>query len=421
MTSPGWLDRIPATVQVEGVDQTPAGTLNFVGVTSTNTGGVLTVTAGAGDELTSATFSWAPTASPDVSAPSEFKSTATANATPVSLVTDTTHADQTQCRYEAEVDARDEFGNAYAATVRAVYERTEGTLRLVTGPTVTTIVNEIGCAATIDNPSGNLIRVKGTGVAATDILWATILDRRTIALAAVAAVFDIDALAWNLAHRGDYAGSPWTGVTTLGSSASYSLVPALDAPDVGAAQNGYDPADFDGVGEEFKAIEAGPTDIHWDDIISTTAYYGFAVVNLRTTAAPAANVYDNAQLMADNGGGIGVAFSSSGVKAYHSDSGGLKQTGWAAMSTAAYHLVEWWYDGTDLHIAVDGVEGTSVTAGTTDPLGALTVCVGRDYAATTFADMLLLELRVAPTDLTLTSGFRADVLAYVETQYGLSL
>lgn len=42
--APGWLNRIPAVVQVAGVDQVPAGTLNFVGCSATNVGGVLTIT-----------------------------------------------------------------------------------------------------------------------------------------------------------------------------------------------------------------------------------------------------------------------------------------------------------------------------------------------------------------------------------------
>ena len=43
-TDYGWLSRIPATIQVEGVDQTPASTINFEGATAASAGGVLTLT-----------------------------------------------------------------------------------------------------------------------------------------------------------------------------------------------------------------------------------------------------------------------------------------------------------------------------------------------------------------------------------------
>ncbi len=225
--------------------------------------------------------------------------------------------------------------------------------------------------------------------------------------------FDIASLAWNLAHRGSYAGSPWVGETSAGDSALYTLTGPINAPDVGAASGGFDAADFDGVDEGLKPGTAGPSYINWDAIASASAYYGFAVVKLRAAAAPAGNIYDNPQLVSDNGGNIGVALSTSGVAAYHYD-GGIKATGWAALTLNVYHLVEWWFDGTDLHIAVDGIEGTSVATTNAASLGAVNINIGRDYASVHHADMLLEEIRVAPTDLSANS---ADISTYAHARY----
>jgi hypothetical protein len=263
-----------------------------------------------------------------------------------------------------------------------------------------------------------LVRIAADGVTDGSILTMT---GGVPGWVAASEIVDIDTLAFNLAVRGSYAGSPWSGfATTGGDSDLYKLVTLFDAPDVGTALNTYDTADFDPASlEALRAQDiAGSTDIFWDAVVSASAYYGFAVLTLRDAAAAAGNIYDNALLVGDNGGSSGVAFSSSGVAAFHTDGGGVKATGWKAVTLDTPTLIEWWYDGTDLHIAVDGVEGTSVAAGSATGLGTSKFDVGRNNGATAFADMLLAELRVAPTDLSANS---ASVLAYVNDRYGLAL
>ncbi len=226
--------------------------------------------------------------------------------------------------------------------------------------------------------------------------------------------FDISSLAWNLAHRGSYASVPWAGETSAGDSALYTLTAPVDAPTVGATSGGFAAADFDGIDQGLKPGTAGPSYINWDAIASAGAYYGFAVINLRSAAAAAGNIFDNPQLVSDNGGNMGVALSTSGVAAYHTDVVTAKVTGWAPLSTGSYHLVEWWFDGAFLHIAVDGAEGTPVATTTASFLGAVTVNIGRDYASVNHADMLLEEIRVAPTDLSSNS---ADISTYAHARY----
>lgn len=235
------------------------------------------------------------------------------------------------------------------------------------------------------------------------------------------AAFDPDSLQWNLANLASYSTSPWAGTASAGTSGSYNLAALVGTPDVGAALNGFDSAAFVSANSDCMGAKDGtPANIHWNDVISTTGYYGFALVQIDAAlAAPATHIYDNPQLIADNGGNLGVAFSTSGVAAYHTD-GSIKATGWQALSISTPHFVEWWYDGANIHIAVDGVEGTPSSSTTTvDSIGAITVRVGVDQSGgLAFTDMSLWEIRVAPTDLSANS---ADILAYINTRYGLSL
>ena len=212
---------------------------------------------------------------------------------------------------------------------------------------------------------------------------------------------------------------PATLSPTLWSPAPYSGAPWVDliagtAPSVGTAVNGKTPASFVPASQHFLK---GP---NLEDIFALTAYTVILLAKPTGAAAPAGSVYDNQQLVAngDDFAIFGTAWSTSGVKGWHAETGPTyKETNWAACAADAYSMVAQTFGGGTLGIAVNnGTPETVASAGNLSitGLGNMPLRVARNYGAT-FTQMDLLEVLVF--DRLLNGTEQTNVLSYFKATY----
>lgn len=218
--------------------------------------------------------------------------------------------------------------------------------------------------------------------------------------------------------RASYAGAPWAGTASAGGSGSVPLATGGTAPAVGTPLNGFTPADFNGTTQSV-IYNGAPL----NGLLAATGYSYSLLVFPRGGAAPAGIVYDNQQLVADGGAVFGLAWSTSGVKAWH-DATGIKQTAWVPCSANAWHWIDVKYDGTNLMVRVDGGAWASIASGNPGAAGwtGAFLRIGRNWNATTpvYTSELIAELMMASSavsDATLSNRRTS----YGNSRYGLSL
>ncbi len=225
------------------------------------------------------------------------------------------------------------------------------------------------------------------------------------------AVLDPSTLSLTGWVRGSYAAAPWAGTASAGTSGAKTFQTSGTNPTAGTAVNGLTPAAFNGSTQYLIDIVSTMS-----AYISTTAYRVSLLINATSAAAPAGNIYDNPGILTEAGGEWGIVFNSNGVSCYH-DSAGYKVAS-QACSTGAWHAVDVLYNGTTLTVSVDGVAGTPVTAGTLGAIGSA-VRVGGNYSHAVKFTGSILEIATAQATLATTTA--AQIKAYYNSRYGLSL
>lgn len=207
-----------------------------------------------------------------------------------------------------------------------------------------------------------------------------------------------------------YAGAPWVGTVSAGSSGTHDLT-AVSAPSVGAAQNGYSPASLDGVASALVSATA---------VSSFFAAGSGSIAILFKANVAAANNAGDAYLVpglfTDTQAYFGMGFSDAGVRAYLYDSSYKQLT--VACGTGAYHLAQMKWDGSTLKCRVDHGSWQSVAVGA---IGTVTntPVIGRTYNSSAFFNGDILEVAFAATAL---SDANFDYLRnYMNTRYGLAL
>ena len=234
--------------------------------------------------------------------------------------------------------------------------------------------------------------------------------RRQGAAPAAAPAFDPASLGMSLWVRTAYAGAPWAGETSTGTSGSRSLA-AGPAPAVGANLNGRATASFNGTTHVLVNADT-------IDQLFTTAYDVFALVNLAALGADA-TVYDEPAILSDTGGNWGLHVSTSGARLYHFDGGALA-SGRAVVGTATWTLIRGRWDGAALTIGLNsGALGGSQAAGAPGGIAVNSLKVGANYAGAVFLSGLVAELMVFPSNL--SAGNTTNVIGYLNTRHGLSL
>lgn len=212
----------------------------------------------------------------------------------------------------------------------------------------------------------------------------------------------------SLWHRASYSGAPWVRTASAGGSgtAGRDLSLLTDAPDVGAALKTLTGADFDGVNEAFIIVSNL-------DVFTTPSAYTYIWAGVpRAASAPAANAYDDDPLFTDNASSMGLCWSTSGMRGYHTDSGGRKTTGFIATSSDSFHVVVLRYDGVNFSIQVDGSAWTNVAAGNLTGTGFPQW--GKNYTSN-YASCVLYESIMSPTAM--SDATIAGIRSYLLNRY----
>lgn len=156
--------------------------------------------------------------------------------------------------------------------------------------------------------------------------------------------FNLASLPWS-AYWVDHTSAPWVGTPSTGTSGSHN-VSTVNSTN-GVALNGHTTADY--------ASQVDTTAATADAFYTNSAYSGAMVFYADTATADAgsSSAYLNAQMLGyETTALFGVAFSTAGVDVWQYD--GAWKTVRIACATGGWHLIEWKYDGVNLHARLDG-------------------------------------------------------------------
>lgn len=211
-----------------------------------------------------------------------------------------------------------------------------------------------------------------------------------------------------------YAGTPWVGSASVGTSGSNNLTGA-PPPNVGAGVGGWTPADFDGA-TTFLSGAALSTFLG----AGATAWRMAVLVNARTVVAdPGAGSRFNAPCIAsDTAAFFVIAVTNSGVSMEMADGVGAASTLTVAMSTASFHVVTAGYDGVNLWLRIDAgtpqTQAYAVIGGT-----AANLQIGANWNHAAIIDGIMGEIHVQNSAPTL--AWSNAVGAYLQSKFSQSL
>ena len=214
--------------------------------------------------------------------------------------------------------------------------------------------------------------------------------------------------------RASYTGSPWVGTATAGDSGTRDASNGA-APTVGAAVNGFTPAVYNG-SSQFLNLDGTI-----GDYITTTAASGWVLINPTALAAPAANIYDDPQLLSDSNGIIGIAVNSSVIQIWALTNAGVQLGPSFALPAAAWAVFQWKIVGTDFVARLDsGAWSAPVPiAGVWSALGGFARMGVRYTGSVAFFEGQMLEQFVSKT--VYADSVFDDLIGYLNTRYALSL
>jgi hypothetical protein len=196
----------------------------------------------------------------------------------------------------------------------------------------------------------------------------------------------------------DYAGAPWVGRASAGTSGANDLV-AGTAP---AASSGA--ADFDGVDDYLD----GPT---WGDLVTGSA--GYLAVRFAADSLVAdlggGNAYLMPCLLSDATSDMSMSISDAGVRLNAYDGAGYSTL---VRTFSGASVVEAWWSGGDLTMRVNaGTETTEAWGGLAAGALASTFRVGANYALSAFVDGQIKAIITASS--VPASGTRDDIAAWM--------
>lgn len=209
--------------------------------------------------------------------------------------------------------------------------------------------------------------------------------------------------------RASYAGSPWPGIASAGSSSGRNLAEATNPPSIGTALNGLTPANFEGTDDIIASS------FQLDSFVSSGAWYVGVLARAGALAAAVATFID-ACLITEPNGQWGIAVSASGARAFTND-GANKATGFVTFGTSTWTWIEAWYDGTTLSISSNGGTPATVAAGSLTSPNLRTPTLAGSGASSFFNGQIA---EVVLSNATLLAS-RANLKSYINTRYGLSL
>lgn len=210
-----------------------------------------------------------------------------------------------------------------------------------------------------------------------------------------------------------FASSPWPGVASAGSSGNRSLAEATNPPSVGASQNGISPPDFDGTNDSLT------TSVNANSFWDSKAWTAVALVRADTALAPSSFAYQDQAIITDTQAVAGLSISSSGVRGWTFDTSAGYHEASTSASTGAWHLVQLRYTGHYLSIRVDSGNWVSTVVGSSWPIPAMPLRIGRNYNNTRAFDGRIAEVMTA--NYSLSDPQLEIVKSYINGRWGLSL
>ncbi|MER3462695.1 MAG: hypothetical protein C4342_06860, partial [Armatimonadota bacterium] len=147
--------------------------------------------------------------------------------------------------------------------------------------------------------------------------------------------------------------SEWVGKPSAGTSGGRKLLGGGGAT-IGANLGTHRTVFYDGVGNYHSS------DFKLGDIVSGPSYFVQIVYRADAAAAAAAQPYKETALLGDNGGNFYLSHSASGLRGGHFDNAAFRVTSYVSAPISVTHVVQMWFDGTNISLSVDG--GTAVTA-----------------------------------------------------------
>lgn len=153
-------------------------------------------------------------------------------------------------------------------------------------------------------------------------------------------------------ERTAYAGSPWNGTASAGSSGARSLTEATNPPAVGALLNARATADFDGVNDRLNGLALS-------NYASTPAGSAWVLYIADTSAAAAALAADDRGILClENAGHLIMAHNNTGPRVALFDTG-YRTIQLAHAATAVWTLLQMKWDGVNLYARVNSGAWTS--------------------------------------------------------------
>jgi hypothetical protein len=232
-----------------------------------------------------------------------------------------------------------------------------------------------------------------------------------------AAAFDPATLALSGWWRASYAGSPWVARASAGGSGGNgNLTEATNPPATGTAVNGLTPASFNGTTQIIANANALTT------FITSTAW-SIALLIKPTATAVARSVgagYNDPAIISETTQGYWyLTYTTSGVTIGHYDpTAGVWKEANQACSSGSWHLVQAWFDATNISISVDSVAATNVASTDQGVAGVGPLTLGKAFAAAYYAGDVA-DVMVATTNLGATA--RGNIKSYVNSRYALAL
>lgn len=346
-------------------------------------------------------------------AKSHLKSVDTADATETTLASGALD-DEAFTDITATVLGRSETDDHFAVDLRAAWSRLDAgspvERRAVSQSNALTI-NPSNWEATLD-VSSNTWRLRVTGEAGKSVRWSALVNVQIVKLEATS-LFDRSTLALTRWHKGSFSGAPWVGSASAGVSASHNLSTGGANPSVGSPLvNGFAPCQFDGVNDFLvgTVVSSG---------FSVSAFSGWDLIYFATAAAdPGAGNRRQAPAVWDDGGQAQIQMNvhAGGVTVAYAGGSDVAEVT-VACSTNAWHLVQYYYNGTALFVRVDSGAWTSVATTPRESFTGTFRC-GINFLGTYWAGSIL---ESAKTNTTLSTTNFDEVKAAINSVYALSL
>jgi hypothetical protein len=233
---------------------------------------------------------------------------------------------------------------------------------------------------------------------------------------------DIKSTTWSVFQE-DYAGSPWNGTTTSGTSASRAWTEATNAPSVGSqiGTTGLEPAAFIAANSDRLTLGNGET---LDTIINNNAFTISVLLWPDSASAPAGagSMWNDACILMDAGGWAGCSYTTSGFQVFaYPSSGDLAEVARTA-ATGGWRFCQSRLGSALLEGRVNGGARGSDTLGNGGLIGTMTSAVrmgSRTGSAGPYLDGKVAAVYVR--DATSTDIEEDDLLDYVRRRFEIPL